>query len=295
MPPLNCPMLLMEIMHPNTSYTPWIRTVLPCSCTAAGDATCAHAGVRNTSRPSTAAALLGQAPRARILTPRLARMLVVLLVSKPGPFPQWEHGQGITRNSQIWVFPGWAGVGGWGGHPHRQSLPALHGGEWCHGRTAREARAEQSRGADTGGSSNFGGCRGGASPCPERAQWVLCVGAGDLEGTRRATVRLLWGRCPLLPLERAGSSHVLLSPSQVPPPRRGWAAPSPALSQPLPARCLGEEEDGAVAAAGLLWRGFGTCPLFASPPCCQEGEVGYGQRRLSPGSGGTVGGDSRGT
>lgn len=71
MPPLNCPMLLMEIMHPNTSYTPWIRTVLPCSCTAAGDATCAHAGVRNTSRPSTAAALLGQAPRARILTPRL--------------------------------------------------------------------------------------------------------------------------------------------------------------------------------------------------------------------------------
>lgn len=45
-------------------------------------------------------------------------------------------------------------------------------------------------------------------------------------------MRLLWGRCPLLPSERAGSSHVLLSPSQVPPPRRGWAAPSPASSQP---------------------------------------------------------------
>lgn len=72
MPPLNCPMLLMEIVHPNTSYTPWIRrTVLPCSHTAAGDATYAHAGVRNPSRPSTAAALLGQAPHARILTPRL--------------------------------------------------------------------------------------------------------------------------------------------------------------------------------------------------------------------------------
>lgn len=180
-PPLNCPVLFMGIVHPNTSYTPWIRTVLPCSPTAAGDATCTHVGVRNPSRPSTAAALLGQAPRARILTPRL-RGRLCLLVSKPGPFPQREHGQGITRNSQIWVFPGWAGVGG-GGHPHRQSLPVLHRGERCHGRTAREARAEQSRGADTGGCSSFGGCRGGASPCPERAQWVLCVGAGDLEGT----------------------------------------------------------------------------------------------------------------
>lgn len=41
--------------------------------------------------------------------------------------------------------------------------------------------------------------------------------------------------------------------------------------------------------------GFDTCPLFASLLCCQEGELGYGQRRLSIGSGGIVGGDSKGT
>lgn len=73
------------------------------------------------------------------------------------------------------------------------------------------------------------------------------------------------------------------------------AAPSPGSSQPLADDVLvGGKRTGPLF-EGLLWRGFGTCPLFASLPCCQEGQVGYGQRRLSPGSGGTVGGDSRGT
>ena len=69
-----------------------------------------------------------------------------------------------------------------------------------------------------------------------------CRGPG---GDRRATARLIGERCPLLPVERAGTSHMLLSPSQVPPPRcpcppcqgRGWAAPS----QPLPADVSGRK------------------------------------------------------
>lgn len=74
-------------------------------------------------------------------------------------------------------------------------------------------------------------------------------GCREPGGDRRATARLPGEYCPLLSLERAGTSHVLLSPSQVPPPcypcppceGRGWAAPSPISSQPLPADVSGRK------------------------------------------------------
>lgn len=94
-------------------------------------------------------------------------------------------------------------------------MPVLPGGERRRRRRVREVRAEESRRADTGGCGSFGGCPGGAIPRPEQAQRVLRAGAGD----RRATARLPGGHCLSLPVERAGTSHTLLSPSQAPPPR----------------------------------------------------------------------------
>ena len=75
-------------LHPVDQHA--ATTVLPCSCTAAGGATCARSGVCNPSQLSTAAALWCQPPRARIPTPRLQGHWC-LLVSKPGPFSQREH------------------------------------------------------------------------------------------------------------------------------------------------------------------------------------------------------------
>lgn len=165
---------------------------------------------------------------------------------KAGPFPWWERSRGITRNSQIGVRGrSWRG----GGHPRGQSLPVLHGEERRCRRTAREARAEESRGAGTGACGIFGGWPG-ACPYPERVQRVLRVGTGDLAGTGGPR-RGCWGDiAPLgegryqphaaVPSPSATSARSLSPPCQ----RRGWAAPWPVSTQPLPADVLGRKRTG---------------------------------------------------
>lgn len=222
----------MEIMHPDTPYTPWI-SMQPQLCYPAAARLLEMPpalAVGSVTLPDPARPLLCSAsPHMHASRPPGCKDACVSWCPNLAPSPGGSTAEALPGIPKSGFALGGQELGG---------LTPI--GRACQHYTVGSGAAEGQRerrgqrkaeGLIQGGCSRFGGCPGGASPLSWLGAARGCRGAG---GDRRAPARLLVEHCLLLPLERAGTSHAPLSPSQVPPPRcpcapwqgRGWAAPS---------------------------------------------------------------------